>query len=55
MPKPVTAQAAAVNQLLAQGFTVDEIAPTTYRMVKGNDRRLVLQNGTVKRALGAKR
>ncbi len=48
-------QRAVVNQLLADGFRVDEEENKVVRMKRGNDYRIVLLNGTQKRAVGGKR
>jgi len=48
-------QRAVVNQLLADGFRVDEEETKVVRMKRGNDCRIVLLNGTQKRAVGGKR
>ncbi len=53
--KPTTAQAASQRLLAAQGFAVDYQDGKCIRMVRGNDYRLVQQNGIVKRAIGARR
>lgn len=53
--KPTTAQAASQRLLAAQGFAVDYQDSKCIRMVRGNDYRLVQQNGIVKRAIGARR
>lgn len=41
-----------VEQLLAQGFRVDREEPSVVRMSRGQDARLVLMNGSEKRAGG---
>lgn len=48
-------QRVIVDQLKADGFSVDQEENTVVRMKRGNDYRLVQMNGVVKRALGAKR
>ena len=53
--KPTTAQAASQKLLAAQGFIVDYQDSKAIRMVRGNDFRLVQQDGIVKRAIGARR
>jgi len=53
--KPTTAQAATAKLLAAQGFAVDDQDAKVIRMVRGNDCRLVQQNGQQKRAIGARR
>ena len=53
--KPTTAQAATLNQMQADGFTVDAHERTVIRIKRGNDYRLIQQDGTQKRAVGAKR
>ena len=53
--KPTTAQAASQKLLAAQGFTVDYQDSKAIRMVRGNDYRLIQQDGQQKRAIGAKR
>jgi len=53
--KSTTAQAATAKLLSAQGFIVDEQDGKVIRMVRGNDYRLVQQDGTQKRAIGARR
>lgn len=53
--KPTTAQAATAKLLASQGFAVDHSDAKVIRMVRGNDYRLVQQDGTQKRAYGAKR
>ena len=53
--KPTTAQAATKQLLAAQGFTVDYQDDKGIRMVRGNDYRLVQQDGQQKRAIGARR
>ena len=53
--KPTTAQAATQKLLASQGFTVDYQDSKAIRMVKGNDYRLVQQDGQQKRAIGARR
>jgi hypothetical protein len=55
MTKPTTAQAATVRQLAALGFTEDYRDALHVRMARGNDYRLIRQDGTQKRALGARR
>lgn len=52
--KPTTAQAATANQLKDQGFAVLEQDCKIIRMAKGNDYRTVQQDGTQKRAYGAR-
>ena len=53
--KPTTAQAATTRLLTAQGFTVQHADCKCIRMVRGNDCRIVQQDGTQKRAIGARR
>ena len=53
--KPTTAQAASQRLLAAQGFAVDYQDGKCIRMVRGNDYRLIQQDGIVKRAIGARR
>ncbi len=53
--KPTTAQAASQRLLAAQGFTVDYQDSKAIRMVRGNDDRLVQQDGQQTRAIGARR
>lgn len=53
--KPTTAQAATASQLKAQGFAILEQDCKIIRMSRGNDYRIVQQDGTQKRAYGAKR
>ena len=53
--KPTTAQAATVRLLQSQGFGIDQQDNKVVRMNRGNDWRLVQQDGTQKRAIGAKR
>ncbi|MCQ4302236.1 hypothetical protein NAV11_20165 [Pseudomonas songnenensis] len=48
-------QRVIVDQLKADGFSVDQEENTVVRMKRGNDYRLVQMDGAVKRALGAKR
>jgi len=48
-------QRVIVDQLKADGFSVDQEEKTVVRMKRGNDYRLVQMDGVVKRALGAKR
>ena len=48
-------QRVIVDQLKADGFSVDQEENTVVRMKRGNDYRLVQMNGVVKRALGARR
>lgn len=49
------AQIAAIRDLSLAGFQIDQEERSQVRMVRGNDYRLVLMNGTQKRAMGAKR
>lgn len=53
--KPTIAQAATASQLKAQGFAILEQDCKIIRMARGNDYRIVQQDGTQKRAYGAKR
>ena len=53
--KPTAAQAATAKLLEAQGFTVEHADCKCIRMARGNDYRIVQQDGTQKRALGARR
>ena len=53
--KPTTAQAATQKLLAAQGFAVDYADSKAIRMFRGNDYRLVQQDGQQKRAIGARR
>ena len=53
--KPTTAQAATLNQMQADGFVVDAHERTVIVIRRGNDFRLIQQDGTQKRAVGAKR
>ncbi len=55
MLKPTAAQAATASLLKAQGFKVEQQCDKTIRMVKGNDYRIVQQDGQQKRAIGARR
>lgn len=48
-------QRVIVNQLKADGFSVDQEENTVVRMKRGNDYRLIQMDGTQKRAVGAKR
>ncbi|GEM_PF-793857 len=48
-------QRVIVDQLKADGFSVDQEENTVVRMKRGNDYRLVQMDGSQKRALGAKR
>lgn len=49
------AQAQALQQLLLVGFRVEQMGKRVIRVQRGNDYRLVLQDGELKRALGAGR
>lgn len=49
------AQLATIRDLSLAGFQIDQEERSQVRMVRGNDYRLVLMNGTQKRAIGAKR
>jgi hypothetical protein len=53
--KSTTAQTATLNQMQAAGFSVDSHERTVIRIKRGNDYRLIQQDGTQKRAFGAKR
>lgn len=53
--KPATAQAATLKRKQAAGFAVDAQERTVIRIKRGNDYRLIQQDGTQKRAVGAKR
>lgn len=53
--KPTTAQAATQKLLMADGFVVDYADAKAIRMVRGNDYRLIQQDGQQKRAIGARR
>lgn len=55
MLKPTAAQAATASLLKAQGFKVEQQCDKTIRMVKGNDYRIVQQDGQQKRAIGVRR
>lgn len=47
-------QRAAAQQLQDQGFTVQE-TPQGVTAIRGNDRRVIWRDGSVRRAVGAKR
>lgn len=53
--KPTTAQAATRQALEAQGFKVLATDCKSIRMGRGNDFRVIQQDGTQKRAYGEKR
>lgn len=48
-------QRVIVDQLKADGFSVDQEENTVVRMKRGNDYRLVQMDGSQKRALGARK
>ncbi|WP_168175606.1 hypothetical protein [Pseudomonas sp. PA15(2017)] len=49
------AEAQALQQLLLVGFRVEQMGKRVIRVQRGNDYRLVRQDGGLKRALGARR
>lgn len=49
------AQAQALQLLQQDGFRVEYVGKRVIRVQRGNDYRLVLQDGGLKRALGARR
>lgn len=53
--KPVTAQSATRKQLESMGFSMVEQCAKSVVMHRGNDYRVIQQDGTQKRAIGAKR
>lgn len=53
--KPTSAQAATLDLLQADGFSVVHTSPKAIKVAKGNDFRLVQLDGQQKRALGARR
>jgi hypothetical protein len=42
------------NDLIAQGFTISE-GPAGVLATRGNDHRIIWRDGSVRRAIGAKR
>lgn len=48
------AQATTIRDLALQGFSIDQEERSQVRMVRGNDYRLVLMDGSQRRALGAR-
>jgi hypothetical protein len=52
--KMLTIQRIKANDLIAQGFTVQE-TPQGVTASRGNDHRIIWRDGSVRRAMGAKR
>jgi len=50
-----SAQAQALQQLQLEGFRVEQVGRRVIRVQRGNDCRLVLADGGLKRAMGARR